>query len=641
MDYFIKLCQKIRLSVWIIAVFISFNILAFVIFSGMFFDATNEEKFSISDATRDMVSHLKEPMDMTLYVSDVVTTEFPSLKNYSVQVKDFLTALSEQSGGKIRFKTILVESYSVLEDKAVALGLTALPHSDGRSVFFGVVAENMLDGVGVLPFLSPEREAMLEFDIAQLIDGVSKKAKTRIALASSLPLSVGAEGLGAIRSGNIKPFAIYNELQSRYDVMNLSGNFKELTQNNPPPVTLLLHPYPMNKTAKQNIQNYLASGGRVIAAIDPLSELPVPDVPNNTLATVMSSSLGTMLNDYGVVYDSDMIVLDKSMARRGRDPETGKPHDYIAWLKPTKDFINQSEPALSYINELSMGTVGALERDKNYKGSLEFTPLIVSSKNADSLSVKQLLSTSNIADVEKNYIPRRQFIMAAKIQGQFPESVTSQTQKTAITPKKSAMIVVADSDFLDDRFWINALTPEQQAALGGRMMAAYADNGYFLLNMIDYLSGDSALIALRGRNTQKYPLDYIDNIKKQAQSNFLEQEQKLNQEIIDLNKKIQTIKSGESAKTPNSNLNLGQNIQEFTKKLLLSREQLRHVKRNMNETLDKTELQIKLMNTVIFPLLIGLIPVIFLMIRRSRHYKMRPVQEQHLNDDADNSDIRE
>ena len=88
----------------------------------------------------------------------------------------------------------------------------------------------------------------------------------------------------------------------------------------------------------------------------------------------MSSSLNGLLEEYGVLYNSDNIILDRGLARIGRAQTSGRPNEYLAWLKPTKDYISSREPALSYISELSLGTVGTLEPQKDYKGALSFSP---------------------------------------------------------------------------------------------------------------------------------------------------------------------------------------------------------------------------------------------------------------------------
>ena len=217
MNNFIAYCKKLSVTIWIIVIFICINILGTLWFSSITFDATENERFTISDASIEKIQNLSDPIHMKLYSSDIIASDFPALKSYKDRLNDFLEKISEASSGNIIFDHILIESYSEQEDEVVALGLNGIPLKDGRSIFLGLVSENMTDGMGILPFMSPEREAMLEFDVMQLIDGLSRPEKMAIAFSSSLPLSVGPESILALRTGNIKPAAIYSEINNRYE----------------------------------------------------------------------------------------------------------------------------------------------------------------------------------------------------------------------------------------------------------------------------------------------------------------------------------------------------------------------------------------------------------------------------------------
>ena len=315
MQKFFIYCKKISVTMWVIIVFICINIISFYWFSSLTFDATEIKRFTVSESSITKIRNMDEPIHIKLYSSEIIATDFPALKSYNDRLNDFLQKISSKSNGNILYNHIKISPYSPQEDEVVSLGLTGIPLKDGRSVFQGLVAENMLDGVGILPFLSPERESMLEFDIMQLIDGLARPKKTKIAFYSSLPLSVGPESNLALRTGNIKPAAIYHEINSRYDIYHLSDNFQELTEENRPNITLIIHPRPLSTIAKTNLTNYLASGGRVIAALDPFSEYPAPPQIEGIKPPLMSSSLSGLLDEYGVLYDPDKIILDRGLAR--------------------------------------------------------------------------------------------------------------------------------------------------------------------------------------------------------------------------------------------------------------------------------------------------------------------------------------
>ena len=64
------------------------------------------------------------------------------------------------------------------------------------------------------------------------------------------------------------------------------------------------------------------------------------------------------------------------------------------------------------------------------------------------------------------------------------------------------VILMADSDIFDDRFWVRVET-----LYGRRLAAPFADNGAFVLNAVENLSGSNDLISLRTRATSSRPID--------------------------------------------------------------------------------------------------------------------------------------
>ena len=56
------------------------------------------------------------------------------------------------------------------------------------------------------------------------------------------------------------------------------------------------------------------------------------------------------------------------------------------------------------------------------------------------------------------------------------------------------IVIVADTDMLMDYMWV-----QTREVLGQRIAQAFANNGDFVSNILDNLSGSSALISIRGR----------------------------------------------------------------------------------------------------------------------------------------------
>ena len=59
----------------------------------------------------------------------------------------------------------------------------------GTNGYFGVAGTNSTDDVDVLPVLSPEREAFLEYDLTRMVYNLAHPEKPVVAVLSSLPLN--------------------------------------------------------------------------------------------------------------------------------------------------------------------------------------------------------------------------------------------------------------------------------------------------------------------------------------------------------------------------------------------------------------------------------------------------------------------
>ena len=91
-----------------------------------------------------------------------------------------------------------------------------------------------------------------------------------------------------------------------------------------------------------------------------------------------------------------------------------------------------------------------------------------------------------------------------------------------VTDTGAANIVVfADSDFFDDRFWVS-----EQNYLGQRFGVPIADNGKFLLNAVENMMGSGDLISLRGRERIERPFTRVEPCAA-AEAQYLAEEENL------------------------------------------------------------------------------------------------------------------
>src|SRR5690625_7420476 len=76
-------------------------------------------------------------------------------------------------------------------------------------------------------------------------------------------------------------------------------------------------------------------------------------------------------------------------------------------------------------------------------------------------------------------------------------------------------IVVADTDMLADHFWVS-----RQQFFGTTLLEPFAGNGDFVINAIDNLLGNAALISIRSRAVSSRPFTLVDSLRREAEQDL-------------------------------------------------------------------------------------------------------------------------
>jgi ABC-type uncharacterized transport system involved in gliding motility auxiliary subunit len=163
------------------------------------------------------------------------------------------------------------------------------------------------------------------------------------------------------------------------------------------------------------------------------------------------------------------------------------------------------------------------------------------------------------------------------------------------------LIVVADTDLIDDRFWLRS-----QDVLGQRFSVPIASNADLILNGVDNLSGSSELISLRSRGRSQRPFLVVESLRRQAEQKFLAQEKALQAKLDETQKKIADLQSKREGGGTGALLSTEQRaaMDGFRDELVVTRKELRGVQRELNREIEVLEMKVKFVN-------IGLIPLVF------------------------------
>jgi len=165
------------------------------------------------------------------------------------------------------------------------------------------------------------------------------------------------------------------------------------------------------------------------------------------------------------------------------------------------------------------------------------------------------------------------------------------------------IIAVADCDFLNDRFWI-----QEQRIQGISLGAAkIADNGDFVINAIDNLSGSNELISIRARGEFARPFDRVQAIAKSAEQQYRAEERALDDKIQQAQARISELQRQKPGDDQSLLLSDEQQkeIDNLREEMLASRKQLRAVQLNLRRDVDDLGTRLKIINIALMPLLVA------------------------------------
>ncbi|MGY9015751.1 MAG: hypothetical protein ACKVG9_10840, partial [Rhodospirillales bacterium] len=178
------------------------------------------------------------------------------------------------------------------------------------------------------------------------------------------------------------------------------------------------------------------------------------------------------------------------------------------------------------------------------------------------------------------------------------------------------IFVIADVDWLFDPFSL------QQSNVGGQVVVRpLNDNLAFLLNIIEYASGEQALIAIRSRGKLKRPFTRVAKLFKTAEQKFQERESKLGQQVTEIENRVaQYLKVAETSDNGMSPIEIERELQKFRLELLPARRELRSVRRQIRNEVDQLGRRLTFINIMSGPVLVGMWGLgVMAWRRRTRH----------------------
>ncbi len=208
------------------------------------------------------------------------------------------------------------------------------------------------------------------------------------------------------------------------------------------------------------------------------------------------------------------------------------------------------------------------------------------------------------------------YVLAGRLEGKLKTAFPERSGEGHLAESKDAaqIVIVADTDVLSDRLWVQA-----QPFFGQTVYSAFANNGDFALNAVDNLTGSSDLISIRGRATGQRPFTRVTALRQAADDRFRAKESELKRELADTEQKLGELQRGKSAEqalilSPEQK----QELERFQAQKLSIRKELRQVRRQLDEDIESLGTRLKIVNIVLLPLLLTGAAIAYAVHRRRR-----------------------
>ena len=609
-------------------IFISINIIAQSTLSSFRFDFTDGKVYSFTDGTRPVFENLDEPIVVRVYYSPALGEISPPHAALYKRVRDLLSQYSAVSGGLLDVQYFAPEPFSDAEDRAVAFGLQGVPLGAANQVgYFGLAATNSTDDQRTVPFFNLEREAFIEYDLTKLVYNLSNPDRPVVALVSSLPIE------GAMQPGMMPgmappgaatpPWTILTQMREFFRVRTIGRDFESLDDD--VQAVFLARPEELSEKAAYAIDQYLMNGGAVFAFADPNSE---EAQPNQDGSPDDVSQFRDLLAGWGVNLLQDVVAGDLDAAIRVNAQDGNRPviSDYVAWMDLGEDNMDQDSVITGDIARLVMATSGVIEPAEG--AAIQFTPLVQTGSQSNTIDVLDVQGLPDIVEMFRTFEPGgTPLTLAASVSGAIPSafeaalpSEESDAEPAAhkTTSEGGRLIIVADTDFLSDRFWIS-----KSNFFGQEIVVPTADNGTFVINALELLTGADALSGLRARSQQNRPFTLVEDIRLEAERRYRATEQALQSRLTELEAQLDGIQSRQTEAGTDAILSEDDQraIENYRSELLTTRRELRNVQAELRADVDRLDATLKLLNIAAVPVVFGLIIFILGIIGRARRPK--------------------
>jgi gliding-associated putative ABC transporter substrate-binding component GldG len=462
--------QNINLRILIIfAIVIVVNIISMNFFFRL--DLTEDGRYSLSPATKDILRNLDETVTVTAYFTEDMPAYLIGTKQ---DFKDMLVEFESLSGGNIVYEFVSPNDDPQLEQRANQSGIRPVLVNNRekdeltqKKVYIGAVIQSG-GKKDIIPVIQPG--SAMEYDLASTIKKISVTDKPKVALMQG--------------HGEPSPQAmvqVMEQLRVLYDVVPVTFSDSNFLKGTYKTLAIIAPVDTFNQMELARLDNFLAGGGNVFLATSRV---------NGNLQNGQGYAVGNGLEDWlaqkGIIIE-EAFVVDANCSMVGVRQQQGGYTMTTNMAFPYLPNINTfaDHPATKGLETVLLPFVSPIRFSGD--SSIHFTPLARSSERSGKESVP-LTFDVNKKWKESDFTEPGQ-VVAAVFEGKLSGS------------NPSRLVLVSNGNF--------AVNGE-----GQRPQQLQADNVSLMANSIDWLTDETGLIDLRTKEVTSRPIEQLTDSKK-------------------------------------------------------------------------------------------------------------------------------
>jgi ABC-type uncharacterized transport system involved in gliding motility auxiliary subunit len=573
-------------------------------------DLTQEKAYTLSAGTEAVLKKLDTPVTIRFYCTrgQTATPETVYLRDYAHKVEDLLHEYKQVAGKNLVIQKFDAQPDSDAEDSARLDGLEAQPLPGNERFYLGL-AVSLADQRVAIPFLAPNREKLLEYDLTRAITRVFTPEKATVGVMSPLPVLGGPANPMTRQMGQQTEadWTIIEQLKQDFNVKRIDMSADKIDAG--VKVLLVVHPNGITDRAQYAIDQFVLRGGKLIAFLDPASAFSARQQNPGSGGDRNPSSLDRLLPAWGIQFDTSKVVADMNFKMQLRSP-TGQPVEALAWLGLTPEGINRDDIVTSQIGSLWLPMCGAFTGTP--ATGLKETVLLQSSKDAE-LADTFLAEMGGDSLLNNFKATGATYKLAIRLTGKFKTAFpggapaagpTNTAAKSLGEGRKESLadnsvVLVGDSDLLADDFSLRKMQ-----SFFGTVVSPMNANLDFAQNLVEQMAGDSNLIGVRSRASSSRPFTLVRQLEAAAQERGQARIKELQQSLNETQQRLNELQQRKTDQDQRLILSPEQRaeIEKFRNQQADVGRELRQAQKDLRKEVVSLETRLSWMNILAMPL---------------------------------------